>query len=209
MTKYFKIGLVAAIVMVVVGIIVALVVMRQQAQARYIQKSREADSLAFVAEILQKQVEAIVGLGEYKQDTLWLPSDSVWLPQDSVWLPADPALVPVSTPTVSFDTTADFEWAGWAMGIKAEGKFYCDSTYSDSNSLKLYPAYWRRPPPLMPGVMDVNIDPGAMPNLGLGLVAVNKSVGLSVRFRRTTIIGMRDFSGSWGVGLNAEILRLF
>ena len=195
------------IVIIALGILVSLLVARQKAQARYIQKSHEADSLAFVAEALQKRVKAMVGLGDYGTDTLWLPSapDSIWLPQDTAWVPASPTLIPVFATTVSFDTTADFKWGEWGIGVRAEGKFYCDSTYSDSNSLKLYPTYCKRPPSPKPDILD--IDPQLIRRIGFGAVIVNDYMGVSGRFDRFTIIAMKRLGSGWAAGANYEILR--
>ncbi len=195
------------IIIIALGILVSLLVARQKAQARYIEKEREADSLSFVVMAYEEQIKAMVGIGEYRPDTLWRPRppDKGRLPQDSVRVPPEPELVPIITPTITFDTTADFEWAGWGIGIKAEGKFYCDSIYSDSNSLKLYPTYWKRPPPPKPDIL--NIDPQLIKRIGFGAVIVNDYVGLSGRFDRFTIMAMKRLGSGWAAGANYEILR--
>ncbi len=195
------------IIIIALGILVSLLVARQKAQARYILKSREADSLAFVAEALQKQVEAMVGLGEYSIETIWAPPrvDTPEAPPPDTVLVPDTILVPTYVKTISFDTTADFKWADWGIGIKAEGKFYSDSTYSDSNSLKLYPTYWRRPPPIPPSVL--NIDPQLVSKIGFGIVVINDYAGLAIRFDRFKIMGMKRLGSGWAVGAAYEFWR--
>ena len=68
-----KIIIIGILVAAVAGVIGLLLVSRQKAQARSIEMSRKADSLSFVAMTLQKQVEAMVGLGDYGIDTVWAP----------------------------------------------------------------------------------------------------------------------------------------
>lgn len=194
------------IIIIALGILASLLVARQKAQARFIKAAREADSLSFVAMALQEQIKAMVGIGEYKSDIILVPQDTAWLPQDTAWIPPDLIFVPEIVGTVGFDTTVDFKWSDWGFGIRAEGKFYCDSTHKNLNSLKIYPTYWKRPPP----INDVlEIDTNLLQSFGFGIAAINTAVGLSGRYNRTTITIMRDLrkGGSWRLAGNVEFWK--
>lgn len=194
---------IVAIVIIALGILAALLIARQKAQARFIEKAREADSLSFVAMVLQEQIEAMVGIGEYKPDTIWVPPEIDTLIRRIPY--PETLLVPEIVGTVGFDTTVDFKWSDWGIGIRAEGKFYCDSAYSNLNSLKLYPTYWKRPPPLKPDLLQ--IDPRLLSRFAFGAVIVNDYLGVSGRYDRFTVMALKRMGSGWAAGANYEILR--
>lgn len=202
--KRFKWVAILAIVGVAAGIVISLLVARQKAQARFIEAAREADSLSFVAMALQEQIKAIVGLGEYKPDTLWMPPEIDTLIRRIPY--PETLLVPEIVGTVSFDTTKDFKYGGWEFGVRAKGRFFCEEEYKHLNRLELYPTYWKRPPP----VKDIlEIDTNLLQSFGFGIAAINTAVGLSGRYNRTTIMIMRDLrrGGGWRLGGNVEFWR--
>lgn len=191
------------IIIIALAILTSLLVARQKAQARFIEKAREADSLSFVAMVLQEQIKAMVGLGEYEPDTLWMPPEIDTLIRRIPY--PETLLVPKIIGTVSFDTTKDFIYGDWAFGVRAKGRFFCEEEYRHLNRLELYPTYWKRPPPPKPDILD--IDPQLIKRIGFGAVVVNDYVGLSGRFDRFTIIAMKRLGHGWAAGGNYEFWR--
>lgn len=205
-SKRSQIIIIGIILVVVIGVITSLLIARQKAHARFIIKSREADSLSFVAMALQKQMEVMVGLGNYGIDTVWAPPDTNWLPQDTAWIPGETIRIPAYVPFVSFDTTSDFKFNDWAFGVRVKGKFACGEEYRHLNYLSIVPTYWKRPPPMKE---LLEIDTNLLQNFGFGIAAINTAVGLSGRYNRTTITIMRDLrkGGGWRLGGNVEFWR--